>query len=94
MVADGHLKGNDSEPIATITNLMAWQISNVPLHLKPSPTYLGIQEQLYEPCVLVQEAFGWHLLISTACASLHSSTSEREHTYYVKIKAQKMSLED
>lgn len=68
---------------------MAWQISNVPLHLKPSPTYLGIQEQLYDPCVLVQEAFGWHLLISTACASLHSSTSEREHTYYVKIKAQK-----
>ena len=28
--------------------------------------YLGIQEQLYEPCVLMQEAFGWHLFISVA----------------------------
>ena len=46
--------------------------------------YLGLQEQLYEPWVLVQEAFGWHLFILTAWASLHSSMSEREHTYYVK----------
>ena len=65
MVADGHLSRNDLDQV-TITNLMAWQISNVPLHLKPSPVYLGIQEQLYEPCVLVQEVFGWHLLILTA----------------------------
>ena len=46
MVADGHLSGNDLDqvqPIATTTNLIAWQISNVPLHLKPSPMYLGIQ---------------------------------------------------
>ena len=56
--------------------------------------YLGSQEQLYEPWVLVQEACGWHMFILTAWASLHSSMSEREHTYYVKIKLQTMSLED
>ena len=56
--------------------------------------YLGLQEQLYEPWVLVQEAFGWHLFILTAWASLHSSMSEREHTYYVKIKLQTVSLGD
>ena len=43
--------------------------------------YLGLQEQLYEPWVLVQEAFGWQLFILTAWASPHSSMSEREHTF-------------
>ena len=41
---------------------------------------VGLPEQLYEPWVLVQDAFGWHLLILKGCASLHSSTSEREQT--------------
>ena len=41
---------------------------------------VGLQEQLYEPWVLVQDAFGWHLFILKGWASLHSSTSERERT--------------
>ena len=38
---------------------------NEPLHSKPSPIYIGLQEQLYEPWVLVQDAFGWHPFILT-----------------------------
>ena len=30
----------------------------LPSQLKPSPIYVGLQEQLYEPWVLVQDAFG------------------------------------
>ena len=56
--------------------------------------YLGLQEQLYEPWVLVQEAFGSQLFILTVWALLHSSMSVREHTYYLKIKLQRMSLGD
>ena len=52
--------------------------------------YLGLQEQLYEPWVLLQEAFGWQLFIFAAWASLHSSMSERENTYYIKIKLHEM----
>ena len=40
------------------------------------PLYVGLQEQLYEPWVLIQEAFWWHLFIFVG-ASLHSSMSER-----------------
>ena len=63
-------------------------------HFKPSPMYSGLQEQLYKPWILVQEAFGWHLFNLTVWASLHSSMSEGEHTCYVKIKLQRMSVED
>ena len=56
--------------------------------------YLGLQEQLYEPLVLVQEAFGSQLFILTAWALLHSSMSEREQTYYLKIMLKTMSLGD
>ena len=41
--------------------------------------YVGLQEQLYEPGVLMQEAFGWHSFI---LISLHSSMSEREQVYF------------
>ena len=56
--------------------------------------YLGLQEQLYEPWVLVQEAFGSQSFILTVWALLHSSMSVREHTYYLKIKLQRMSQGD
>ena len=39
---------------------------NSPSQLKPSPISVGLQEQLYEPWVLVQDAFGWHTFILTA----------------------------
>ena len=33
----------------------------VPLHLRPSPVYPGLHAQTCDPCVLLQEAFTWHL---------------------------------
>ena len=56
--------------------------------------YLGLQEQLYEPWMLVQEALRSQLFILTVWALLYSSMSVREHTYYLKIKLQRMSLGD
>ena len=38
---------------------------NEPLHSKPFPIYIGLQEQLYEPWVLVQDEFGWNPFILT-----------------------------
>ena len=55
---------------------------NEPLHSKPSPIYIGLQEQLYEPWVLVQDEFGWHPFILTVRALLHSSTSERKQLVF------------
>ena len=39
---------------------------NYPLHAKSSRIYISLQEQLYEPQVLVQDAFGWHAFTLTA----------------------------
>ena len=68
--------------------------TNLPSQLKPSPMSLGLQEQLYEPWVLMQEAFRWHSFILKEWASLHSSMSERQCAYHDKIKLQWMSLQD
>ena len=56
--------------------------------------YLDLQEQMYEPWVLVQEAFGSQSFILTVSALLHSSMSVTEHTYHLKIKLQRMSQGD
>ena len=71
--------------ILSNTALTSWKYfdkTNVPSHSKPFPMYVGLQEQLYEPCVLIQEAFWWHSLISVLPLSLHSSISEKEQVYF------------
>ena len=55
---------------------------NEPLHSKPFPIYIGLQEQLYEHWVLVQDEFGWNPFILTVWALLHSSTSERKQLIF------------
>ena len=68
------IKGNS---LPTLKRWKAWQKINVPSQLKPFPMCFGLQEQLYEPWLLMHEAFGWHLFILEEWASLHSSMSER-----------------
>ena len=46
----------------------------LPVQLYPSPSYPGLQEQVYDPWVLWHKAFLWQLLKSV----LNSSMSEKE----------------
>ena len=49
-------------------------LQHLRLQLYPSPSNPGLQEQLYDPKVLIHSASWWHLLSS----SKHSSMSTRE----------------
>ena len=46
------------EPELQNMNLIAFKKPNVPWQLKPFPIYVELQEQLFEPWVLMQDAFG------------------------------------
>lgn len=51
------------EPELQNMNLIAFKKPNVPWQLKPFPIYVELQEQLFEPWVLMQDAFGRQLFI-------------------------------
>ena len=54
--------------------IMNWTLTFFisPVQLRPSPVYPALQVQLYEPWVLTQSAFAWHLCV----AEVHSLTSD------------------
>ena len=78
IVGNRHMISNDSDRvywILALTSWKAWKRPNLPSQFNPSPMYPGLQVQLYEPWVLVQEALWWQTFI------LHSSMSGRQKTY-------------
>ena len=79
---NGHLRSERLDFIQYCFDKWGCKKPNVPLHSKPLPVYVGLQKQLYEPWVLMQEAFGWHFFILISWPSLHSSMSEREQAYF------------
>ena len=75
MVGNRHMISNDSDLvywILALTSWKAWKRPNLPSQFNPSPIYPGLQVQLYEPWVLVQEALWWQTFI------LHSSMFGRQ----------------
>ena len=57
------------------------------MHSRPSPKYPGMQEQLYDPLVLLHVALTWHLCVPVA----HSSISVRKEkkNRHATMKAKK-----
>ena len=83
MVGNHYQTSNDSNRVYWILTLATWKAGkkpNLPLQSKPSPMYPGLQVQMYEPLVLVQEAFWWQTFI------LHSSMSGRENTHIAQTR--------
>jgi hypothetical protein len=77
--------GKLENPNFTLTTLLGDWLTNtyLPLHIFPSPEYPTRHSQRYDPLVLIQTAFAWHLWIPRE----HSSISEIIKIFLFNIPA-------